>query len=265
MVPNGMRYSEGVPRVLPKYMEFLDRYGVRCSFFVTGEISRRYPELIQELVNRGHELACHTSDHMPLNKLDTESFRDDLRRNIDDLKAAGTKQINGFRAPMASVTRETRWAYDVLAELGFIYSSSVLPARNLLYGWPGFPRLPMRTENGIWELPFSLSGIPGLDVPFAAGVYFRVLPFVFIRHLFKREIIAGHPVIGYFHPYDIDTKQERFMMLGIEGNRFYNWLMYRNRADMIRRLNKLMSLGAPIVRYIDYVQNVLERVEIDRA
>ena len=79
-----------------------------------------------------------------------------------------------------------------------------------------------------------------------------------IRRLFDRTLNKGEPVVSYFHPYDIDTQQERFMHSGLGGNRFYNWLMYRNRKGLIPRLDRIVSKGAPILPYAEYVSRVLE-------
>ena len=257
-IPGGDRYQEAVPRNMATYLEFLDRHNARCTLFTVGDVARRYPELVRDFIDRGHEVACHSSDHIPLDRHDPASFRDDLQRNLEDLRSAGANDVYGFRAPTLSLTEQSRWAHDVLAELGFRYSSSVLPARNPLYGWPGFPEEATQTDSGIWEIPLTLSGLPGLNVPFAAGIYFRVLPSLLIRRLFERTLEKGEPVVSYFHPYDIDTQQERFMHSGLGGNRFYNWLMYWNRKGLIPRLDRIVTKGAPILPYAEYVSRVLE-------
>ena len=59
----------------------------------------------------------------------------------------------GFRAPTFSLVPESRWAVDVLADIGFTYSSSVLPARSPLFGDPTLPTTPFRWPNGLVELP----------------------------------------------------------------------------------------------------------------
>ena len=258
LVPGGERFAERVPANIARYLEVLDAFDVRCTFFTVGDVARRYPALVRELRDRGHELACHTSDHRTLDRHDPASFRDDILRNVDDLVAAGAERVVGFRAPTMSLTRETAWAWEVLSELGFLYSSSVLPARNPLFGWPDFTRDCQYVDGGLWELPVSLSGLPLLDVPFAAGIYFRVLPFALVRHLFRRSVNRGQAVVGYFHPYDLDTEQERFQHPGIDGNRFYNWLMFWNRRSVVPRLRRLLAEDAEVLTYIEYVEQYLE-------
>jgi polysaccharide deacetylase family protein (PEP-CTERM system associated) len=258
LVPGGERFRDGVPPSVERYLDLLAAFDARCTFFTVGDVARRHPALLRELRSRGHELACHSSDHRTLDRHDPASFRADVLRNVDDLRAAGADRILGFRAPTLSLTGETAWAWEVLGELGFSYSSSVLPARNPLFGWPDFGRHPVHVEGGLWEIPVSLSGLRLLDVPFAAGVYFRVLPFALVRSLFRRHVDGGRAVVGYFHPYDVDAEQERFLHPGLGGSRFYNWLMYRNRRAVIPRLRRLLAEGAPVLTYAAYVEEHLE-------
>ena len=252
-VAGGERFRDAVVSNVERYLQFLERHSVRCTFFVVGDVARRYPQLVRDLVSQGHEIACHTSDHLTLDRQSPASFREDLLRNLDDLGRAGASDVCGFRAPVLSLTERTAWAYEVLAEIGFSYSSSVLPARSPLHGWPGFSPQATRARSGVWELPVSVSGWPGLNVPFAAGVYFRMLPFFLVRRLFHREMAAGRSVVGYFHPYDVDVQQEHFMHPELGGNHLLNWMMYRNRHLLLPRLDKLLGKGCAIVLYKSFV------------
>ncbi|MCI5158850.1 MAG: hypothetical protein D3906_10515 [Candidatus Electrothrix sp. AUS1_2] len=106
--------------------------------------------MIAEIVAAGHEIACHGSRHVQLDKLSPQQFRADLRENLRALQDAGATAIHGFRVPTFSLTAKTAWAHEVLAELGFTYSSSILPARNPLYGWPEFGSKAKEVCKGFW-------------------------------------------------------------------------------------------------------------------
>ncbi len=258
IVPDGEQYRERVPANTERYLEFLAEIGMRATFFTTGDVARRYPQLIRDILGAGHELGCHTSDHLPLDRHTPESFREDILRCLDDFAAAGAGPCTGFRAPIGSLIKKTRWAYEILGELGFTYSSSVLPADNPLYGWPDFgPDIP-QIVDGLWEIPTGLSRLPKLKVPFSGGVYFRVLPMPLIRALAAKRSRTGFPVCGYLHPYDIDTEQERFMHPELNDSRFYNWLMYFNRNRVLPRVKRLLADGYSIIRYDEYVERFLE-------
>lgn len=253
MIPDGMRFAERVPANTQQYLDFLARFGLRCTFFTVGDVARRYPELVRRIAAAGHEIACHGSEHTPLDRLDAARFRDDLLRAREALARAGASDVRGFRAPVMSLTREVAWAHDVLAEQGFAYSSSVIPVRTPLYGWPGHPRGVTRTRSGIWELPLSVGGRAPLALPFLSGVYFRVLPFALIRQLFRRERRAGRPAVGYLHPYDVDLEQERFMHPELGDSRILNALMYWNRRGVLPRLERLLREGASVMPYRELV------------
>ncbi|MEU8730261.1 polysaccharide deacetylase family protein [Streptomyces tendae] len=51
------------PASTPRFLDVLDRLGVRATFFVLGENAARHPVLTGELVRRGHEIAVHGWSH----------------------------------------------------------------------------------------------------------------------------------------------------------------------------------------------------------
>jgi polysaccharide deacetylase family protein (PEP-CTERM system associated) len=257
MIPDGARHSERVPANTGRLLEFLARHDKRCTFFTVGDVARAYPELLRTIVSRGHEIACHGDSHIPLDRLGLAGFRDDLERSLASFAAAGIPRPVGYRAPVGSLTAATRWAHGVLRERGFAYSSSVVSARSPLYGWPDFGGDHPRRIDGLWELPLSLLRVPGLRIPFAAGVYLRNLPLPLIDRTLRRRAAAGEPIVAYVHPYDIDTDQEHFMHPELGDSRFLNALMYRNRGDLLRRLERLFASGLRVMPYAEYVATSL--------
>lgn len=253
-IDNGSRYAERVPAMTRKILDFLEAHGSRTTFFVVGDVVRRYPELVREIADRGHEIACHSDAHIQLDKLDATALEQDLDKCLTALSHAGVKQVLGFRAPTFSLTEKTQWAYEVLRKLGFTYSSSVLPAKNPLYGWAKFGQAPRRME-GLWEVPVSLLEFGPTAIPFAGGIYLRVLPSLMIRGALWRRKKSGLCTVGYIHPYDIDQEQERFVHPLIT-NALYHHLMYYNRGSVFGKLDAILATGTKIERYADYVQTL---------
>ncbi len=256
LIPDGKRYNERVVQNTLIYLEWLSKHGFKCTFFVVGNVAEIYPDLIQLINNQGHEIACHTHNHITLDKQSPEEFRKDIERNIEALIKAGAKMPKGFRAPVFSLTEKTKWAFKILSDLGFLYSSSVLPAKNPLYGWESFGMWPQIINDQILEVPMTLDRIGPLNIPFAGGIYFRVLPEFIIRKKFLKISKKHLPVLGYFHPYDIDVEQERFMHPGIKNNQVYNFLMYYNRHNVLKRLDKIINEGFTIIPYQDYIKEL---------
>lgn len=249
-----------LPELTETYLEFLRRNRMKATFFVVGQIAETYPDVLRAIEAEGHEIGCHTHTHLPLSEHTQQSFRDDLRRNLDALQACVSSRIQGFRAPVLSLTQKARWAYEVLAELGFTYSSSVLPANNPLHGWPGFGERAVMMD-GVLEMPVTLASCGPLRVPIGAGTYFRCLPFGSIRREFNALAARCTPVIGYFHPYDCDTNQQWVMNQGVRGNPLLNALLYVNRSQTIRRLSRLVEQdGFHILPYNEYLGREFPRI-----
>lgn len=257
-LPGGEAMPARVPAMVDAYLEFLARDGSRGTFFIVGEVARRHPEVVAGIAAAGHEIGCHSDAHIPLDRQDKDGFREDLQRNLDALAAAGAGEVTGYRSPCFSLTSETRWAYDVLAGLGFRYSSSVLPARSPLHGWPGFGPDP-RIVKGVVELPVSLLPLRLLPVPIG-GVYFRVLPRPLLRWALGRRRKLGEAVLSYHHPYDIDSKQ---VYTHAEFRRLspYDLLMRANRGAVLPRLEMARSMGFAIAPYGPYAARVRETLE----
>ncbi len=249
MIPGGAACREAVPENTLRYLDWLDRQGAACTFFVVGRTARAYPDLIREIHRRGHEVACHSDSHRPLPELGPQGLRADLARNMEALSRCGVSTIRGFRAPAFSLTRTTRWAYEILRESGLTYSSSVLPARNPLFGWPGFGG--ERTLDGILEIPMTVGPRP-IAVPFAGGIYLRCLPGPILRRLVDGAARRQAPLVGYVHPYDIDTRQERFTHPHLGRLRLLNRLMYVNRDRVFDRLDDVIRRGFRILTYRQY-------------
>jgi len=228
---------ERVPFILDELLPFLKKHKVNITFFTVGDIAENYPLVIKRILSDGHEIACHSHRHITIDKQSPSDFETDLVANIEALKKAGAKDIKGYRAPNFSVEEKTAWVYPILAKHGITYSSSVLPADNPLFGWKDHGTS-FKTSSGVLEMPMSVSKFLHLTIPPGGGIYFRVLPFIWIKRAFKE---IENPVLGYMHPYDFDYNQPRIMHPGINNSRFYNFLMYWGRKRLYKRLEKLFD------------------------
>lgn len=226
------------PEVTTRLLDDLDEWGVRGTVFVVGEICRDSPELVAEVTRRGHEIGLHGADHTPLPEVGPDRFRvrtADARARLADL--TGTP-VSGFRAPIFSLVPESVWAPAILTELGFTYSSSVLPARNPLYGWPDAPRGPFLWESGLVELPSPAFGPGRFRLPILGGTYLRLAPRSLSGWFGARALRDGHPWV-YAHPYDFDPDEPRWTVP--EVGRFASRLLWWNRRTMKDRVRGLVD------------------------
>ena len=257
-MPDREKFKERVCANAHAYMNWLKKHGFTCTFFTVGEVAEKYPSLIKEIIAEGHEIACHTNKHIPLDKQTPVEFKKDLEQNIAHLLKAGAINLKGFRAPIFSLTEKTQWAFSILEELGFSYSSSVLPAKSPLYGWEEFGGKPKKISSKLIEIPMTVGKVGPLTIPYGGGVYFRVLPSILINTKIKNHTTINNPLLGYFHPYDIDTEQEHFMHPGINNSKFYNMLMYYNRSKVFDKLDQIIDKGFKICTYQNYCNTIIE-------
>jgi polysaccharide deacetylase family protein (PEP-CTERM system associated) len=230
-----------VERNTQRLLELCGEHRVKGTFFVLGWVAERWPQLVREIRDAGHELGTHGQDHRRVTTLTPSEFRADIRRSKQTIEDIAGVEVIGYRAPSYSIVRETMWAVDVLAEEGFRYDSSIFPIRHDRYGIPDFPRFPrpLRGENGtaLHEVPISTVRLAGMNLPFVGGGYLRHFPFAFIRWGMERlNGFERRPAILYVHPWEIDPDQPRQPVRWLTGVRHY-----RNLDRTEERLTRLFS------------------------
>ncbi len=216
------------------------RLEVRGTVFVLGEVVESHPDLVRRFAAAGHEIALHGHHHTPLPELDLAGMRADIEAGQALVESVSGATCVGYRAPFFSLVPEARAIVGVLADLGFTYSSSVLPAGNPQFGWPGAPTTPFRWPEGVVELPVPVCTFAGKGIPYLGGTYLRVLPDAFARLGMRR----GRDQLWwtYCHPYDIDAA-EQFVVIPQLG-RAQSRLLWIRRAAMLRKLEALLTVAA---------------------
>jgi polysaccharide deacetylase family protein (PEP-CTERM system associated) len=196
-----------------RLLDAFEARGQRATFFVLGWVAERRPQLVREIARRGHEIACHGYGHELVYEIGPAAFRADLRRARAAIEDAAGRSPCGYRAPSYSVTRESLWALEILAEEGFGYDSSIFPIRHPRYGIPGFPRQPLRLRLpgglSLREFPLTTLALGPLTLPLAGGAYLRFLPPALFRWGWRRLARSGAPAVLYLHPWEVDPAQPR--------------------------------------------------------
>lgn len=221
-------------------LDLLDKHDVKGTFFFVGWVAKRYPELVREVYARGHELACHSFWHRTVYSLTRKEFREDTRAAVHAIEdAAGTK-IYGYRAPSWSMTKDSLWALEILAEEGFTYDSSIYPIHHDLYGVPGAQRLPYTHQltdgHSLLEFPPTTVRVLGQNLPAAGGGYLRILPLAYTKWAFRKfEEEYRERVVVYFHPWELDPDQPR-----VREKLKSRLRHYTNLGCMERKLSRLL-------------------------
>jgi polysaccharide deacetylase family protein (PEP-CTERM system associated) len=253
-------YLSRVEQNTERILEVLAKYGRLATFFAVGEVAERLPSLIQRIARAGHELACHSHAHRLVFTLTRDQFCKDTRRAKSAIEDAAGAEVLGYRAPSFSITKDTEWAFDVLAELGFSYDSSIFPIKHLNFEMQNAPRRPfiITTRAGsILELPMTTLQILGARAPLAGGAYLRLLPYRYtrwgIRYLNDSE---GQPACVYVHPWELDPDQPR--MKGSLTARMRHYFGLQSTEKKFKRLLKDFEFQ-PMRLHVRDLQSSLSR------
>jgi len=213
---------------------------IKATFFTLGWIAKRHPHIITRIVSEGHELASHGYEHIRVDTQTPEQFRADIRRTKLLLEDLGGVVVQGYRAATFSIGKDNLWAYAVLTEEGYKYSSSINPIRHDLYGMDNAPRTPFYPSGSahIPEYPISTLRFHKRNWPCGGGGFFRLLPYGLsrwaIKHINENDQM---PAVFYFHPWEIDPDQPREAGLPLKSQLRH----YLNLRKMEPRLAQLIK------------------------
>ena len=224
-----------------KTLDLLDEFKTKATFFVLGWIAEQNPLLVREIVSRGHEVASRGFYHRSLRHLTPEEFRQDARRTNRVLEDASGQKIIGYRAAEKLSFAKDSWILEILAEEGFGYDASFLPARKDEKS-KRFAHEIKWDEKNIWEFPYATRNVGLGLLPISGGNYFRQIPHTLMRHAVddwhKRY---KEPFVLYFHVWELDPEQPRISA----ASRY-------NRIRHYRKLDKMEWVLKEYLRKYDF-------------
>ena len=206
---NDIEPTEAVVDNTEWFLDTLDHFKVRATFFVLGDIARKFPNLVKRIADIGHEIASHGMSHTKILDMDRAAFRREAAQSKNIIEDIIAQPVVGFRAPAFSITPKTSWALEVLAEEGYEFDSSIFPVAGKRYGWEDFSRhicvVQLPSSREITEIPLATVRWLGRDWPVCGGGYFRCFPY-FLTKKALNSIQKERPIVVYLHPYEIDTE-----------------------------------------------------------
>lgn len=224
------------PGTMERLLSALDTHDADATFFVVSEVAQRYPDRIVAAADAGHEIASHTHSHPLLTDCTLTERREELEQSREVLHSVTGADVDGFRAPAFDFGDDH---FELLADAGYSYDSSVAPCRSIP-GWYGgewdvhepTPASVLRegAPESLTELPIAV--MPGLGLPLTGtwirffGVHYTLLG---MQLLARRGIT---PVL-YVHPWELAT------LPAVEGvpKRVY----VRTGAWMWRAIERLLA------------------------
>ena len=237
------RIECGVQRLL----DFCDEAKLKATFFILGWVAETAPDVVAEIARRGHEIACHSYRHQLVYTQTPDDFERDLVMALDHIESAAGIRPIAYRAPGFSITKQSAWAFEILAKNGITIDASVFPSSRAHGGIEDFPCgkpciLSTFSGSTLKLFPMSYATVLGRRIIFSGGGYFRLLPYQALQLGFKRS----EYVMTYFHPRDFDSDQP--IIPGLSASRrFKSYVGLGTSLSRLTRIalnNRLISIGS---------------------
>jgi len=206
-----------IHRTVDIVLSLFEKYNATTTFFVLGDVAGKYPEVVEKIYEKGHEIGSHAYSHEPLYRLTKEEVEKEIVETNRLIYKITKENPKGFRAPHASITNQNKWIFDLLRKHSFVYDSSIFPVKTNLYGLPTAPLRPYRpsmeditkddpTED-LLEIPLSAIRIlrfrkHPVNLPVGGGFYLRTYPLWFIERTIKKILRERRPFVAYVHPWE---------------------------------------------------------------
>jgi polysaccharide deacetylase family protein (PEP-CTERM system associated) len=206
------RFESRVEQNTLHTLDLLDEVRAKATFFVLGWIADRQPDIVAEVLRRGHEVASKGYIHRQIDQMTPASFREDLLRSRDAIGRAAGIAVQGYKVPRGRITEKDFWALDILAEEGFTYDASLRPMGLEFLHEPHRLSVHQYDNQGrtLWEVPLSTWRLGPLAVPISGGNYVRQFPGGFVRRAIAWwDRTQAAPLVFYFHIWELDPKQPR--------------------------------------------------------
>jgi peptidoglycan-N-acetylglucosamine deacetylase len=195
---------------IDKILDWLRKNDTYATFFVVGELLEFKPELLDQILEGGHEIAFHTMNHIRLDEPNyKEIFSDDLKR----FSELTNKKSKGFRAPSFSLSKSTSWAIDILESHGYVYDSSIVPVQTRLYGIKNAQITPYMISSSLpekndpsgklMEFPILTTNFLTKQIPAGGGFYLRALPQRILSSAIKNINKIDNPATFYIHSWEL--------------------------------------------------------------
>ncbi len=117
--------SWGADKTIP-ILDILDEYDVKTTFFLVGGWVDKYPDMLKEIVKRGHEIGNHSDTHPHMSQLSESDIRKELHNMSDKVEKLTGVRPTLFRPPygdyndrVVTVSRQegyecVQWSIDSL-------------------------------------------------------------------------------------------------------------------------------------------------------
>ena len=251
------KYVPTVINGIDKILEFLSNNNTYATFFMVGELLEKKPELLDKILENGHEIAFHTMNH---DRIDNKGFKEKFQEEIKIFARLTEKKSKGFRAPTFSLNYTSAWIIDTLLENDYLYDSSIVPAKTNMYGFANAEVKPYlissenieknSTDAKLIEFPLLVTKFLGKKIPAGGGFYLRTLPQRITKNAIKNYEKRDIPATFYVHSWELTPE----FMPKIALPKKDKFVTYHNIEKTMTRLGEILK-EFEFTSFSRYLQN----------
>jgi polysaccharide deacetylase family protein (PEP-CTERM system associated) len=241
-------------------LESLEALSLKATMFIPGYVAERFPGLVREIDQAGHEIGSHGFKHWVAERLQRDGFREDALAAKKILEDILSKEIDTFRAPDWGITAETCWAYDELISLGYRVDNSAQPRLLKSLGRAPEDMTPFSYPGGLTVIPVTSYRLWGKVFPFNGGLFCSYVPISLqIKH-YRQLNQEGIPINYYCHPYEFSPQEmnKQAWKYGSLRAAFYgiHFGGYRETIIRLAKVFKFAPLKTAYRRFLPYSNQV---------
>lgn len=226
-----------------------------ATFFCVGKMAIDFPHVVRKIKDYGHEIGCHSNNHIWLNKLSYIEIKEDTYQAIDALEQCIGEKVTSYRAPAFSIGECNKYVFEILAEFGITKDASIFPSSRDFGGFKGFlykkPIIIQSKGLFIHEFPIPTVNILGGNFAFSGGGYFRFFPLYFIKWNMKN----ADYMMTYFHMADLISGSNKFL-----SRKEYE-IYFQEKGSFIQRFKRYIKANVGIGKCYPKLLDIIDSLD----
>ena len=216
------------------------------TFFCTGVIAQKEPELIKKISNDGHEIACHYNYHDVMKGKSEYEIEKNLAEAKNSLEEASGKSLHGFRAPYFAIDKKNPYQYKIVEKLFSYDSSFICTTKDELTKFKSKMKLKKLKILPIFQKKISKFTFR------LGGSYLKMFPYSYSKWMMEMSKKNGFIPHIYLHPYEFGISEKlkvpknELITLGKKRAYYWSirqiqWLKFRNETLKFKLQNLLCT------------------------
>jgi hypothetical protein len=232
-----------IDKEMEDVLKTLDILKIKSSFFIPGHFFKKSKHLLKRIIESGHHVCSHGNYHSRLDKLSKKNMLIDLKISKNSLEDFIGLEVDTYKAPAWSVTKQTELCLDSIAEAGFKFDHSCSPSalKNIKQYYDIDKYL---YKNTLKIIPPTSINIFGFQSLFCGGFYNAHVPFFITKYFYKNLNKERKPFNFFFHPYEFSPNELNKKLYKYKNLKASLYGLHLGRYNnFFRKLNKYFLFG----------------------